>query len=49
MNKLLILIALLSVAGCKTIPEFPVVWFWSHSDLLEQEREINRGFKKENN
>ena len=49
MTKFLVLIALLLVYGCKTLPQFPVVWFWSHADLLKQEREINRGFKKENN
>lgn len=40
MLKTLFLVSLLIVSGCKTIPQFPVVWFWSHNDLLEQEREI---------
>ena len=45
MTKFLILIALLSVAGCKTIPEFPVVWFWSHGDLLIQTQEIESSLR----
>jgi|TARA_R110002124_G_C8651364_1_gene489312 hypothetical protein len=49
MLRVLCLVSVLVATGCKTIPEFPVVWFWSHNDLLKQEREIANGFKKENN
>tara|TARA_R110001592_G_scaffold320201_1_gene598120 strand:- start:170 stop:319 length:150 start_codon:yes stop_codon:yes gene_type:complete len=49
MLKTLFLVSLLIVTGCKTIPQFPVVFFWSYNDLLKQEREIDKSFKKENN
>ena len=49
MLKYAILILLVFVVGCKTIPQFPVVFFWSYNDLLKQEREIDKSFKKENN
>mgnify|MGYP003646583152 FL=1 len=47
MFKVIFLVMLFSVAGCKVIPNFPT--FFSHQDLLDQEREINSSFKKENN
>jgi hypothetical protein len=37
----LIILAFLVLSGCKTIPQFPIVWFWSHEDLLEQAKEID--------
>lgn len=40
MNKLLILAALLSVAGCKTLPNYPL-FFISHQDLLDQAESID--------
>ena len=40
MNKLLVLFALLSVAGCKTLPNFPL-FFMSHQDLLDQAESID--------
>jgi len=49
MLKVLCLVSVLAATGCKTIPEFPVVWFWSHEDLLDQEREIDNSFKEEIN
>ena len=43
MSKFLILIALLSVAGCKTLPNFPnVFYFQSHQDLLDQAESTDR-------
>lgn len=47
MLKVISLILLVAVAGCVKLPNFPT--FFSHQDLLNQEREINSGFKKENN
>jgi len=44
MNKLLVLFAFLSVAGCKTVIPFPT--FYSHQDLREQMRELENNFKK---
>ena len=42
MNKLLVLFALLSLAGCKTLPNFPnVFYFQSHQDLLDQAESID--------
>ena len=46
MLKTLFLVSLLIVTGCKTIPQFPVVFFWSYNDLLKQEREIDNSFRK---
>ena len=43
MNKLLVLFALLSVAGCKTVIPFPT--FYSHSDLLKEAEEINQSLR----
>lgn len=47
MLKILCLISFVAITGCNTIPDFPVVWFWSHQDLLDQEREIDSSFKKD--
>ena len=43
--KLMSLVILFSLTGCNTLPNFPT--FFSHQDLLEQEREIDSSFKKE--
>ena len=42
MLKYAILILLVFVVACKTIPNFPVVWFWSQNDLQKQQLEINK-------
>jgi len=47
MLKVISLILLVAVAGCVKLPNFPT--FFSHQDLLNQEREINSSFKKETN
>jgi hypothetical protein len=47
MLKILSLILLVAVVGCVKLPNFPT--FFSHQDLLDQEREINSSFKKETN
>jgi len=44
MFKIMSLILLVAVAGCVKLPNFPM--FFSHQDLLDQEREINSSFKK---
>jgi len=44
MAKLFVIIALVSVAGCKTLPNFPT--FFSHQDLNSQEREIDKHFNQ---
>ena len=46
MVKIFILLALVSVAGCKSLPNFPIL-FMSHQDLLDQTREIDKHFKGE--
>ena len=46
MVKIFILLALVSVAGCKLLPNFPIL-FMSHQDLLDQTREIDTHFKGE--
>jgi len=43
MNKLLVLFALLSIVGCKTV--IPVPTFYSHSDLLIEAEEINQSLR----
>jgi hypothetical protein len=48
MAKIFVLLALVSVAGCKLLPNFPIV-FMSHQDLLDQAREIDSSFKGEKN
>ena len=40
--KVLVLVSLISVAGCVKLPNFPT--FFSHQDLRSQEREINKHF-----
>ena len=40
MNKLLVLFVLVSLAGCKTLPNFPL-FFMSHQDLLNQAESID--------
>jgi hypothetical protein len=40
--KLIVLLSLISVAGCVKLPNFPT--FFSHQDLVNQEREINKHF-----
>ena len=45
--KVLVLVSLISVAGCVKLPNFPT--FFSHQDLLDQEREIENSFRKEIN
>ena len=44
MYKLLMLILLVGTSACVTFPNFPT--FYSHQDLLEQERELDKSFKK---
>ena len=43
MTKFLVLVALFSVAGCKTVIPFPT--FSSHSDLLKEAEEINQSLR----
>ena len=45
MLKYAILILLVFVVGCKTLPNFPIVWFYSYNDLLKQENEITRSLQ----
>mgnify|MGYP003629094375 CR=1 FL=1 len=47
MSKILSLILLVAVAGCVKLPNFPM--FYSHQDLLDQEREIENSFREEIN
>ena len=42
--KVFILAALLGLAGCVKLPNFPT--FFSHQDLVNQEREINKHFNQ---
>ena len=42
--KVLVLVSLISVAGCVKLPNFPT--FFSHQDLVNQERELDNSFKK---
>ena len=46
MAKIFVIIALVGVAGCKSLPNFPII-FISHQDLLDQTREIDRYHKGE--
>jgi|TARA_B110000285_G_C14489422_1_gene323231 hypothetical protein len=45
MLKYAILILLVFVVGCKTLPNFPIVWFYSNNDLLKQEDELTRSLQ----
>ena len=45
MLKYAILVLLVFVVGCKTLQNFPIVWFYSSNDLLEQEDEITRSLQ----
>ena len=45
MLKIFIMLALVGVAGCVKLPNFPT--FFSHQDLRDQEREIDSSFKKD--
>ena len=45
MLKYAILILLVFVVGCKTLPNFPIVWFYSSNDLLKQEDELTRSLQ----
>ena len=42
--KLIVLLSLISVAGCVKLPNFPT--FFSHQDLRDQERELDNSFKR---
>mgnify|MGYP003679141047 CR=1 FL=1 len=42
--KVFILAAVLGLAGCVKLPNFPT--FFSHQDLRDQEREIDNSFRK---
>ena len=42
--KVLVLVSLISVAGCVKLPNFPT--FFSHQDLRDQEREIDTSFNR---
>ena len=42
--KVLVLVSLISVAGCVKLPNFPT--FFSHQDLNSQEREIDKHFNQ---
>ena len=44
MFKVLVLVSLISVAGCVKLPNFPT--FFSHQDLVNQEREIKSSYKR---
>jgi len=44
MFKVLVLVSLVVVAGCVKLPNFPM--FYSHQDLLDQEREIENSFRR---
>tara|TARA_R100001377_G_scaffold32310_1_gene17627 strand:+ start:1327 stop:1515 length:189 start_codon:yes stop_codon:yes gene_type:complete len=45
MLKYAILVLLVFVVSCKTLPNFPIVWFYSSNDLLKQEDEITRSLQ----
>ena len=45
MLKYAILVLLVFVVGCKTLPNFPIVWFYSNNDLLKQEDELTRSLQ----
>ena len=42
--KVLVLVSLISVAGCVKLPNFPT--FFSHQDLVNQERELDNILKR---
>jgi len=42
--KVLVLVSLISVAGCVKLPNFPT--FFSHQDLRDQERELDTSFNR---
>ena len=44
MFKVLVLVSLISVAGCVKLPNFPT--FFSHQDLVNQERELDNILKR---
>ena len=46
MLKYAILVLLVFVVGCKTLPNFPIVWFYSSNDLLKQKNEIDNSFNR---
>ena len=47
MIKATIVLSLIFLSGCQTIPDFPNVFsFQSQQDLLDQEREIHNSFKE---
>ena len=47
MFKIIVLVSLIGVAGCVKLPNFPT--FFSHQDLVNQERELENSFRKEIN
>ena len=47
--KIFVTVFLLGLAGCKTVPQFPVKWFFSHQDLVNQQIEIDATLKGEAN
>ena len=47
MFKIMSLVLLVTLVGCKTLPNFPIV-FMSHQDLLSQEREIDSFYERRN-
>ena len=47
MYKILILVSLVAMASCVKLPNFPT--FFSHQDLVNQERELENSFRKEIN
>ena len=42
--KVIVLVSLISVAGCVKLPNFPT--FFSHQDLRDQERELDTSFNR---
>jgi len=44
MFKVLVLVSLVAIASCVKLPNFPT--FFSHQDLRDQEREINKHFNQ---
>ena len=45
MIKIFVILTLISLSGCKAIPDFPNPFdFYSHQDLIDQEREIDSSF-----
>jgi len=46
MLKYAILVLLVFVVGCKTLPNFPIVWFYTQQDLQNQERGIDSFYKR---